>query len=485
MEVTIRILGWTRAPPELVAAVGAATVGRTRLAVAAAAVALDAESGVKKTRDVRRRLARRVAAGGVETKVTVRIDEGVGSNATAEEDGAEGGDESSGVVGVVGVLGFGTGAGRLRGRRSESRGVAAERRRASVRVGARRVRGGVREGGDARGRGGDTLEEDEASLEAAERDVSAEADPAGGAARERDALRYRVAKKRALRACEAWARGEEAGAARVRRVSETSSSAGTSRFGDEEKLPSVARFLSREHQALVGHEASSSLDLIRVADQNRLLTWQTRFECVKIEDLIGGSGSGQFITACSVRSSRAGGISANHGPPSSIFPCSAESALRFSAPEFDDDLIFESNSPGALGKLDVSRRVWANSLKLDLVAEETFSRLSTRKATPPLETCFGGGGVARALERARPIEASTAISQRDHRSRAKTLSVPSHSRIRTPRVAFSAGICVKRQKADVLFARERVSLRANADWLLRRAPDARLKRARATRRALR
>lgn len=114
-----------------------------------------------------------------------------------------------------------------------------------------------------------------------------------------------------------------------------------------------------------------------------------------------------------------------------------------------------------------------------------FSRLSTRKATPPLETCFGGG-VARALGSARPIEASTAISQRDHRSRAKTLSVPSHSRIRTPRVAFSAGICVKRQKADVLFAREEaVSLRANADWLLRRAPDARLKRARATRRALR
>ena len=71
----------------------------------------------------------------------------------------------------------------------------------------------MREGGDARGRGATTLE-DEASLEAAERDVSAEADPAGGAARERDALRYRVAKKRALRACEAWARGEEAGAAR-------------------------------------------------------------------------------------------------------------------------------------------------------------------------------------------------------------------------------------------------------------------------------
>ena len=86
--------GMGRAPPELVAAVGAD--GRPNaFAVAAAAVALDAESGVKKTRDVRRRLARRVAAGGVETKVTVRIDEGVGSNATAEEDGAEGGDESS------------------------------------------------------------------------------------------------------------------------------------------------------------------------------------------------------------------------------------------------------------------------------------------------------------------------------------------------------------------------------------------------------
>ena len=59
--------GMGRAPPELVAAVGAD--GRpSAFAVAAAAVALGAESGVKKTRDVRRRLARRVAAGGVETK---------------------------------------------------------------------------------------------------------------------------------------------------------------------------------------------------------------------------------------------------------------------------------------------------------------------------------------------------------------------------------------------------------------------------------
>ena len=187
--------GMGRAPPELVAAVGAD--GRPNaFAVAAAAAALDAESGVKKTRDVRRRLARRVAAGGVETKVTVRIDEGVGSNATAEEDGAEGGDESPASSASSGVLGFGTGAGRLRGRSSESRGVAAERRRASVRVGARAAFGEACAREATRGgAGATTLEEDEASLEAAERDVSAEADPAGGAARERDALRYRVAKK--------------------------------------------------------------------------------------------------------------------------------------------------------------------------------------------------------------------------------------------------------------------------------------------------
>ena len=202
--------GMGRAPPELVAAVGAD--GRPNaFAVAAAAVALDAESGVKKTRDVRRRLARRVAAGGVETKVTVRIDEGAGSNATAEEDGAEGGDESSAssassASGRARGGSAGARASRAASRLSDDARLSASARAAFGEACAREATRG--------GAGATTLEEDEASLEAAERDVSAEADPAGGAARERDALRYRVAKKRALRACEAWARGEEAGAAR-------------------------------------------------------------------------------------------------------------------------------------------------------------------------------------------------------------------------------------------------------------------------------
>ena len=115
--------------------------------------------------------------------------------------------------------------------------------------------------------------------------------------------------------------------------------------------------LSREHQALVGHEASSSLgllfkgnssgyrlDLIRVADQNRLLTWQTRFECVKIEDLIGRAGRGS--SSPHARSDRRERVEFQPimGPHLPIFPCSAESAVRFSAPEFDDDLIFESIS---------------------------------------------------------------------------------------------------------------------------------------------
>lgn len=131
----------------------------------------------------------------------------------------------------------------------------------------------------------------------------------------------------------------------MRRVSETSSSA--ERVGSGMKKNSLRRafpLLSREHQALVGHEASSSLDLIRVADQNRLLTWQTRFECVKIEDLIGRAGRGS--SSPHARSDRRERVEFQPimGPHLPIFPCSAESALRFSAPEFDDDLIFESNS---------------------------------------------------------------------------------------------------------------------------------------------
>ena len=204
--------GMGRAPPELVAAVGAD--GRPNaFSVAAAAVAIDAKSGGKKTRETRRRLARRVAAAGAETKVTVRIDEGVGSDATAGEDGGDGGDASSAssawsasASGWARGGSAGARASRAASRLSDDARLSASARAAFGEACAREATRG--------GAGATTLEEDEASLEAAERDVSGDADPAGGAARERDALRYRVGRKRALRACEAWARGEEAGAAR-------------------------------------------------------------------------------------------------------------------------------------------------------------------------------------------------------------------------------------------------------------------------------
>ena len=199
--------GMGRAPPELVAAVGAD--GRPNaFAVSAAAVAVDAKSGGKKTRETRRRLARRVAAAGVETKVTVRIDEGVGSDATAGEDGGDASSASSALSASGWARGGSAGAraSRAASRLSDDARLSASARAAFGEACAREATRG--------GAGATTLEEDEASLEAAERDVSADADPAGGAARERDALRYRVGRKRALRACEAWARGEEAGAAR-------------------------------------------------------------------------------------------------------------------------------------------------------------------------------------------------------------------------------------------------------------------------------
>lgn len=164
----------------------------------------------------------------------------------------------------------------------------------------------------------------------------------------------------------------------------------------------------------------------------------------------------------------------------------SQRALYCAGVQFDD-LIFESNSQRGAREIRrfAARMSKQTEIGLELREETCSAAFSTRKATPPLETCFGGGG-AGTLGSARSIEASTAISSRDHRSRETSLSVPPHSRIRTLRVAFSAGISGKRQKADVLFAREEaVSLRANADWLLRRAPDDRLKRARATRRALR
>lgn len=70
-----------------------------------------------------------------------------------------------------------------------------------------------------------------------------------------------------------------------------------------------------------------------------LLTWQTRFEMRQIRRSHRERLRAGLTTACSVRSSRACQISANHKPPSSkTRPVLRRVSVRFIAPEFNSTI---------------------------------------------------------------------------------------------------------------------------------------------------